>query len=299
MSSTRTPTSTAERADLLATARALATDGACAEVVSAWRARGIDSVLVKGATTASWLYQHEARGYADGDLLVDPARIEDARDVLAELGFAPAPGHFSDHAHPWVRSFPAAVIDLHTTLWGATRAPERVWAELRGWTQPIRIGLTSVAALSVPARALHLALHAAQHGDSAARRGDLRRALERTSLAEWQAAEQLAERIWALPMMAVGLSLEPAGNRLLGRLPLARAGLLAERRHAPLAIGFARLRAAKGVRAKAAVLGAALVPDRDDHARMPFARRLGWLLCGLPRTLLSLARDRPFQPERI
>ena len=302
MSSTRTPTSTAEPAARLATARALATDAACAEVVAEWRARGIEAILLKGATTAAWLYKDEPRGYADGDLLVDPARLRDAEDVLIELGFAPAPGHCSDHAHPWVRTSPPAVIDLHKTLWGANRTPQHVWHELQSWIEPIHMGATTVSTLAVPVRALHLALHAAQHRDSPNRRRDLRRALERTSISQWQEAERLADRIWALPIMAAGLELEPVGKSILQHLPLARAGLVAEHRRAPLAIGFARVRMANGARAKAAVLAGALKADREDaaaHGHLAFVRRLGWLLAGLPGTALSLARERPFRAAGI
>lgn len=301
MPSTRTPTSPADRSHLLATARALATDAASAEVVRAWRQRGIESILLKGATTATWLYEHESRGYVDADLLVDPSHLMEAAAVLTELGFVPASGHFSDHAHPWIRSSDQAVVDLHVTVWGSTRSPQRVWDELRSWVEPLQLGPVRVLALRVPARALHLALHAAQHRDSPARRTDLRRALQRTSLADWRQAEQLADRIRALPIMAVGLELEPAGRELLRHLALTRAGLLVERQGASLAIGFARLRIAQGIRAKASLIAAAVAAedeDAPDRRRLARARRVGWLLAGLPKTARSVWRARRHRTAR-
>lgn len=291
--STPAPTSTADPLGLLATAKALAKDAAGAQVVRAWRERGIDAILLKGASTATWLYGDAARAYEDVDLLVEPGRVSEAEAALHELGFSPWPRRCSDHAHPWLRESDGAAVDLHTTLWGVDQSPRLVWGELRRRTEPLRLGEETVNALSVPLRALHLALHAAQHPDSPERRHDLHRALERAELSDWQAAERLAERLWALPMMGVGLNLEPAGRELLKDLPLARAGLLRAGGGAPLAIGVARLRRAEGARAKASVLAAALCGGGEgprDLLSDAALRRLARLVRGLPRTAVSLGR---------
>jgi hypothetical protein len=273
----------------------LATDAACAEVVRAWQPRGIQSILLKGATTAEWLYPGESRGYVDADLLVAPDQVMAAANVLAELGFAPVQQHVSPHAHPWIRGSDHAVVDLHVTIWGPTCAPAEVWEELRGWVEPYRIGAVTLDVLKLPARALHVALHAAQHRDDPARSADLRRALERTSPSQWRQAERLADRLQALPLMAVGLELEPAGRALLHHLSLARAGLLAETQGARLAVGFARLAAAPGLAGKAAAALQAIKPPPDQAPSRglgPLARRVGWLMAGLPETLVALLRSR-------
>lgn len=287
--------------NIIATARALAVDAACAEVVRAWQTHGIDSILLKGSTTVAWLYRDEPRAYNDADLLVATERLTEAEALLDELGFAPAAQPDADHSNQWTRSADGAVIDLHSTIWGTTRPPHQVWDELQGWTEPYRIGAVVARALRLPARALHLALHAAQHPDVAKPREDFRRALAQTSMSDWREAECLAERLWALPLMAYGLQLEPTGRELLQQLPLARAGLVAELEDAPLAIGFARLAAASGLRAKLEVLAGGITspppPSRSTNGAPRATRRfrqevsrLRWLLTGLLPTIRSMRR---------
>jgi hypothetical protein len=291
-------------AELFTTAKALAADAAAREVVRAWRARGIDSILLKGPTTAEWLYPHAARGYADADLLVAPDRVLPAANVLEELGFAPVHQHVSDHAHPWVRGSDQAAVDLHVTVWGPSRNPQWVWAELQDWVVPFALGQETVRALSLPARALHITLHAAQHRDTPRQPEDLRRLLAQTSVAQWREAERLADRLWALLPMAIGLALEPDGERLLAELPLVRAAAAAERDGARLAVGFTRLSAAPGLRGKAAVIATAVRSAAEDvavdqHAPHPrrtrlaaYARRVAWLIAQAPATVVSLRRHR-------
>ena len=288
---------------VIATARALAADAACAEVVRAWQKRSIDSILLKGPTTAMWLYRDEPRAYNDSDLLVAPDRLADAEATLGELGFVPATQPDAEHSNQWTRSADGSIIDLHSTIWGTTRPPHHVWNELQDWVEPYRIGPATTRALRLPARALHLALHAGQHPDVPKPREDLRRALKQVSLSDWRDAERLAERLWALPLAAYGLQLEPVGRELLRQLPLARAGLVAELEDAPLAIGFARLAAARGLRAKVAVLAeGVLSPPPPSHSTggipMPagsFRREIGrlrWLFAGLVPTIRSIRRAR-------
>lgn len=248
--------------DVVQTARALASDVVCAEVVAAWSQRGIASILLKGPTVAEWLYPDRARGYVDIDLLVDPGRVLQAAGVLAELGFAPFDGHVSLHAHPWIRQRDGAEIDLHVTLWGPRRPAAQVWSELRAMTVPRRIGAVTVPALELPARALHVVLHGAQHAELAKPREDLRRALELVPFEVWRAAAALADRLWALPAMAEGLALEPAGQALARRLTLVRAAAFAERFGAPHAIGLARVIEAPGWRDRVELLARGVAHTR-------------------------------------
>ncbi|HZU41008.1 MAG TPA: nucleotidyltransferase family protein, partial [Solirubrobacteraceae bacterium] len=220
--------------------------------------------------------------YADCDLLVARGSLPAAGAALARLGFEPAAEDVSEHAHPWIRE-DGATVDLHATIWGPSRTSDFVWRELQGWTAPFPLGPVTARALSLPARALHVALHAAQHRERPRNPADLQRAIERCSLSDWREAERLADRLWALLELAQGLSLEPAGERLLEELPLARAALVAETADAPLAVGFARLGQARGIRAKGAVLATAVRGEREG--RRGYMRRVAWLLGSAPRTL--------------
>lgn len=247
-------------AALLATARALATDAASAEVVAALREKGVDSILLKGPTTAEWLYTHELRGYVDGDVLVDPALVMRAASVLEQLGFEPVDHHVSSHAHPWIRSSDGAQVDLHVSIWGPHVPAERVWRELAASSEVIALGGASVRVLSLPARGLHIVLHAVQHRENSVKaREDLRRAIQRAPVGVWRQAEQLAARLEALSELTDGLMLEPAGWKLLKRLPLARQN--ARRRHGGSSrwtVRVTRLARAAGPRARRALIAEAV-----------------------------------------
>ena len=76
---------------LAAVMRKMRMDLAIAEVVEALREAGIPCILLKGPSTARWLYDPgELRTYIDIDLLV-PFPRNAAGAVLEQLGFAPCP----------------------------------------------------------------------------------------------------------------------------------------------------------------------------------------------------------------
>ena len=286
---------------LLAGARALTLDRAAGEAISAWGGEGIDAILLKGVSVAEWLYRGELRSYCDADLLVDPARICDAAEVLDRLGFVPAERHVSLHAHPWTRPTDGAQIDLHRTLYGAERTPAQVWSALRRHVQPYGAGRAGLPTLDIPARAMLVALHAAQHPGSAQAGEDLARAVRICGGADWLRAEAIADEVGALATMGRGLRLNPAGRRLAVRLPRVTAAQLVERERAPLAIGLARLRSVRGWRAKLAVAVRAALPSparlREEGAdirpaKLPavYARRAVYLAVNAPLTVRRLRR---------
>jgi hypothetical protein len=250
---------------LLLTARSLAADAVCTEVVRAWNAEGIESILLKGPTLADWLYPGELRSYVDIDLFVAPDRLMDGATILTQLGFAPFERHVSLHAHPWLRAGDGAEVDLHANLWGPHRPPERVWAEISHWVERRDLGGLSVTVLNLPARALYVTLHAAQHVDGEKQLEDLRRAVQRTPEPAWREAERLADRLGVLQVMADGLARDPAGAALVQRLPLVRACLRAGVEGAPLAIGFERLSQAGTLREKLGVIARSLGRPIDEY----------------------------------
>jgi hypothetical protein len=241
---------------LLAAARSLAVDSFTRDIVEGLEHAGLEYILLKGPALASWLYERAPRDYGDADLLVDPQHFEVARRLLASWGFVQLfeePQRRSDlpHAEPWGRAHDDAEVDLHRTLFGLGVAPEDAWRELAATTESLREGGTEFRVLSPPARALVVAVHAAQHGpDTDKPLDDLSRALERVPEEIWAEAAVLAARLDATQTFATGLRLLPDGARLADRLELVRPTLIAAAHRARLALGFERLAGTPGPRAK-------------------------------------------------
>lgn len=238
---------------LVATARSLAVDRVTGEVVAAFREAGVPSLLLKGPTVASWLYGDGAvRFYIDSDLWVPASRISDAEDVLIRLGFergAPArplaEGQVP-HAQPWFRRKGGGEVDLHHTVSGVGVAPEEAWKQLSAIAEEMDVGGQTVAVLPIPARALLVVFHAAQHGPEKIKPlEDLARAIAQASDEVWLEAVRIAARLDATPTLGDGLRLLPAGAQLADRLRFATSELVAAARgpnsKAPLALGFQRL----------------------------------------------------------
>jgi len=239
----------------------------------AWRAlrrEHISAILLKGPAIARWLYDpSEPRGYGDADLLVDPRRADDARRILADLGFwawsSTIPGDRPRPSEAWWRPGDRATVDLHSSLSGARVPAASAWRILRDHVSSMDVGGVEVEVLSVPARAAHVALHAIQHGPREPKpMEDLTRAVARLSIDIWQGAAAIAGSLDALPAFAAGLRLVPAGADLAHRVGLPRAGppdlLLRARGAAPGALTLDWLATLPGVRAKLALLGRKMVP---------------------------------------
>lgn len=238
------------------TALCLQVDTVAADVSEQLHARGIPSVVLKGPSVASWLYDGgPVRFYGDADLLIAPEHWGEARELLEELGFVRELGQL---AHPRMSSFTSEAwgreedhVDLHCTLWGISASPRLVWNTLSAMTEPMQIGGRSLAVLTVPARALHLALHVAQHADPYAQPGtDLERAIEKLPFSTWEKAADLALRLDAVPAFAAGLRLIPEGAEIADRLNLPTASSLEASlrfKRAPLALGFEHLAQTSGI----------------------------------------------------
>ncbi|MEX2196004.1 MAG: nucleotidyltransferase family protein [Thermoleophilaceae bacterium] len=271
---------------LLATARSLAVDRVTGEVVAALRRARVPSLLLKGPTVASWLYDDGAvRSYIDSDLWVPPVQIADAERVLTRLGFEPGvlarppePGEVP-HARPWFRHGSAGEVDLHHTVSGVGVAPEEAWKQLSAIAEEMEVGGQTVAVLPIPARALLVVFHAAQHGpDKPKPLEDLARAVERAPDDVWLEAARIAARLDATPTLGDGLRLLPAGAALADRLRFATSELVATARgpnsKAPLALGFQRLSEARTLGERMRLVRREVFPS-PDFLRWwsPLARR--------------------------
>ena len=254
-------------------ARARRVDAITAEVLRQLQGDGVRPVLLKGPTFASWLYTDGSpREYVDTDLLVAPADLPRARDVLSRLGFEPTmeegdiPGSIP-HDCPWVRALDGAVVDLHRQIPGANVEPQRLWDLLMAGAEINLVDGVKVATLSERARALHVALHAAQHGSAVPKPlEDLRRALIVVDRPTWRAAKELADAIEATAAFSAGLRLLPQGDLLATELGLpyklpADVALLAS--NAPVeALTIEALAAAPNLRARLALCMHKVAPSR-------------------------------------
>lgn len=271
-------------------------DRVAAEVIPALRAARADAMLVKGAAIAHRLYAPgQARGYLDCDVLVAPDALDAAGEVLTAAGF-----HCSrdQTAHPeaWAEAHEQVwrrgggdVVELHWRLPGIEADPQRAFERL--WADRESLELSG-AELPVPgpaAAALHIGLHAAQHGREQPRPlVDLATALERVDEATWRAAAALAAELDATDALSAGLRLDPAGAALADRLglaqPSARWALLAAGADEVGAERLLRWRTARG-RERLRLTAHGLFPPREQMVMFDAA-------AGRGRRALALAYAR-------
>jgi Uncharacterised nucleotidyltransferase len=269
---------------LRAAALSLRVDAVTREVVSKLRTAGVQPVLLKGPSIASWLYADGTpRPYRDTDLLVAPHALRATSRALHGLGFREQPGASSQ---TWFRRSDRSVVDLHETLFGVEAAKDDAWLVLSEGTETMRVGALEVETLGRPARLLYVVLHAAQHESHRfdQPRKDLERALYQTEDMTWKEAADLARRLRAVPTFAAGLRLLPDGASLADRM-----GLLDERplmlslrqgaRRSPV-VTLERLATTPGIRARLALLVRRLAPP-PDYMRWRYPRLAVRGLAGL------------------
>lgn len=266
-------------------------DRAAIAALTALLSAGIEVMLLKGPALARRLYvEGETRGYCDVDLLVARRDLGRARGVLARLGYVLGEEVLGiddvagiQHSEVWARAGDRGgpvLIDLHWRLEGCAAADELVWEALVAGRGSVALRGEQAPVLGDEGLALHVALHAAQHGpDDAKAIGDLARAIERWPAELWDRAAQLAEAVQGLQAFAAGLGLLPGGVRIAGELGLPPTPTLdweiRERGMRPR--GTFHLRAladAGGMRGRANVLRRSLFPTRRWIRReFPWAAR--------------------------
>ena len=202
-------------------ARNLMVDRLTAEVAGAFRAEGIESLVLKGPALAEWLYPGEVRPYMDSDLMIAPADWPPALRVLERLAFH---RYLDPLSHPPIESVAATEflrgsqnLDLHRTLPGLDGPPDVITASLMAGAECQDIG---GAELRIPGRAallLNVGLHAAHHAGGKSVE-DLRRAIAQADEELWLQALELAREFDGVPAFASGLRLLPQGVALARRL---------------------------------------------------------------------------------
>jgi hypothetical protein len=286
-------------------AASFAVDRTTAEVIGALDDAGIRSVLLKGPAIAEWLYRGRAvRAYADTDLLLSPGEWQRAGELLLGLGFKDG---LEALGHPRMESFTSYPfkraledVDLHTTLWGIDAPPERVWEVLTRDTARMRIGGREVEVLGEPERAMHIALHVAQHGPAPRKPvTDLKLALEQVPFEVWQKAAAVAQELQATDAFATALTYTPEGVALAQRLGVDErrsVDALLRQSQVPLAEGFQELSTTPGLRAKLSLIRRELVPTPEFMRWWsPLARRgkLGLAVAYVWRVLITTWRVIP------
>jgi Uncharacterised nucleotidyltransferase len=276
-------------------------DAAAADVFGAFAAARVDALLLKGPALAALLYtRSEVRSYSDIDLLVPPRDLSKARATLAELGYENAGDEFGIrdvgdvvHAENWLAAGPGGtyrLIELHLWFPGSRAAAPAAWERLAEHSTEIELCGRRVPVLNKAGQAMHLALHAAQHGSSYLRGGqELALALERWPVGVWNEAAGLAAEIDAIEAFAAGLRLLPPGAELAEALGLPATDQLDWRiRHvATRPRGTFHLQALAdkpSLLTRAVVLRHALLPSREW-----IAHEYRWVRKGGARLVLGYA----------
>jgi Uncharacterised nucleotidyltransferase len=298
-------------------AQRLRIDAATVEVFRAFTAGGVEARLLKGASLAQWLYPAGERlPYLDSDLLVRPGDERPAEAELEKLGFvrrwdeSGMPDWWREHGSEWGRDADGVLVDLHRGLPGVGADAKMTWAVLAGPAPTVSIAGYDAPALSLAGRALHVALHAAQHG-AAWGKGleDLQRALVVVDEALWLDAVELATQLDATDAFAAGLRMTPEGRTLAERLGLPQPGSVEISLRAatapPVALGVEQLARADGWRARAEIIARKVVPPPafmrhwDPRASestlrllLAYVRRPFWLLRHAPAGLRAWWRAR-------
>jgi hypothetical protein len=296
-------------------ALSLLLDRVASEVVGAIEERGAAAFVVKGPVFARWLYPGELRTYGDVDIIVAGSDLAIAEAAMRELGFtrhreevlgaAGVPRH-----HAWQRPSDGAWVDLDTTIPGLEADASAVWDALNEDAETVLVGGRSMRTPGVAARLLHVAVHAAQHGRGIPKPiEDVRRAIDRAPVREWQAAARLAERLESAGAFAAGLALVPEGRVLAQELGVSDATTASDRLRAEsaptTAFGIERLTREPTLRGKLSLVRSEAWPSREflvwwrpglagrrGGIAVTRAYRLAWLAVQVPRGLVAWLRAR-------
>ncbi len=168
---------------------------------------GVPHVLLKGPSTATWLYDPPRR-YQDVDLLVPLSQVERAADVLALAGLATSrSGELGEEApHSWLlHSREGFEVDLHISLPAMPADGDRLWRALEPHHQLLTLDVGDVPALDEVGRCLVLSLHCLMTPIGKPLE-DLRRAHRAVDGETWAEVDALADDLGVRDLVLAGLS---------------------------------------------------------------------------------------------
>jgi hypothetical protein len=254
-------------------------DTEAAAAVRALEDSNVEVLLLKGPALARTLYRTgEHRGYFDIDLLVAPSSFGRARGAIGALGYRNVSELYGIddvasilHSETWARAaedFGNVTVDLHWRLDGCNAPAEESFGVLFADCDVIDLAGRPVRILSTAGRALHVALHAAQHGPTDLKAmSDLKLGLGRWQEDVWRGAAALAEILGGIEAFSAGLRLVPGGERLAAVLrltaPFELMWTIANRDTRPRGVFHLQALAdAGGTRRRLTVIRKALFPSR-------------------------------------
>lgn len=205
----------------------LALDALALRVISALESADVPVLLMKGPVTRAWLYADTgAHPYTDVDLLVAPDDEVAAAGVLRGLGLRDLHAQMLGlYRPPCERAWggPEGVVDLHVGLAGVPSARwTAAWHRFAEEAEEFPLHGRSVQVMNERARALHVALHAAQRASGAKALADLTAAVDLAPSATWERAALLAGELRAEAAFAAGLERVAGGPEVLARSPIRR-----------------------------------------------------------------------------
>jgi hypothetical protein len=211
--------------DLVSEVQRLFLDVLAVDVAGCLERACIPHALLKGPSTAIWLYD-PPRDYCDVDVLVPLSRVSEVRAALESAGLAYAcAGRVGEEAQHGMLMLSSAgfEVDVHVSLPAIPPAGDRAWEVLAPHVEALDLGIGTVPALDEPARCLMLALHALGGVPFGRPAEDLRRARAVTTRDRWREARDLARALNAEDLFLAGLS---AGDADSSRVVLSRRAYL-------------------------------------------------------------------------
>ncbi len=187
--------------------------------------------MLKGPSIARWLYPSGGRTYVDTDILVPACEFGRARTMLKSLGFS----EVVEGLHTFEQSVKVEIefarrpalgrgpddgVDLHRNLPMLPTPDEILWEAFSAGTETIGVGDVQVCVLGRTALALHVVVHAVQHGFQSHTSEDLCRAITVMSVDDWRPVADLAARLGIAGILGLGLRHHGVGAEIADSLAL-------------------------------------------------------------------------------